>query len=174
VSFAATQYVRVPGAIEQKRNELASTPLTESDKEFLLNAGRFVESGFAWVQERFKSLKLMVLISTDQDFLTSDWPCFDFKDSDDAPLLGQEVGHHPGVVVCLPLTPRLLAIMFPSAFIGDSSSAVVPSPIAIAAHPSQVRNLNSLLVQQAVRFIVSSTEQDFVFKIARKRKRAGR
>ncbi|WP_440639449.1 DUF4238 domain-containing protein [Bradyrhizobium sp. PUT101] len=77
--FAAYQYMRVPGAIEQKRSELEGSLLDEAAKAHHLNPGRFVESGYAYIVDRFKKMKFMFFISSGQDFVTSDWPCSERK-----------------------------------------------------------------------------------------------
>jgi Protein of unknown function (DUF4238) len=171
-TFAALQYVRTPGAIERKRGELVPSTLSQEQKDYLLNAGRFTEAGFAWVENRFESLKLLVIMSTGPNFLTSDWPCFDFKDSNDAPVLGRDVGQDQGVVVCMPLTPRLAAILYPPRLVDDGSSFATPKAIANAAGPGQVRNVNTLVIQQADRFVVADEDNDFVLAIAAKRKKS--
>jgi hypothetical protein len=114
--FAAYQYLRVPGAIEQKAYELQPAEISEAAKDHALNPGRFVESGYDYVRNRFKAMKLLLLVSPGRDFLTSDWPCFDFKDSANSPLFGEEVGRNPEVVCYMPLTPRIAALFFAADF----------------------------------------------------------
>lgn len=171
-TFAAFQYLRVPGAIDQKRYELETSSLSATQKDYLLNAGRFVESGFSYVHNRFQSLKLLVMLSTGQDFITSDWPCFDLKDSDSSPLLGEEIGINPEVVAYLPLTPRLAAVLYPSHHLPESGSHLTPSVHVIPCTDSNVRNQNTLVIQQADRFVVCSRQERFVFSVASKRKKA--
>lgn len=168
-TFAAFQYLRVPGAIDQKKYELETTDLSAAQKDYLLNAGRFVESGFTYVNERFQSLKLLVMLSTGQDFITSDWPCFDLKDSDSSPLLGEEIGINPDVVVYLPLTPRLAAVLYPSHHLHESGSHLTPSVFVIPCTDRNVRNQNTLVIQQADRYVVCSRRESFVFSVASKR-----
>jgi hypothetical protein len=85
--FAAYQYMRVPGAVDQKAYELQPSKITETDRTHALNPGRFVESGYTYVKDRFRAMKLLILASPGREFITSDWPCFDMKDSPDRPLL---------------------------------------------------------------------------------------
>lgn len=171
-TLAAYQYLRVPGAIEQKRYELTPAELSQLQKNYLLNAGRFVDSGFNYFQERFLSLKLLVLMSTGQDFITSDWPCFDMKDSDSFPLLGEEIGINPEVVAYFPLTPRLGAVLYPENHAIHVGSNRMPEAHVIPCVDSIVRNQNTLVIQQAERFIVANREKDFIFKVAKKRKKS--
>lgn len=171
-TFAAFQYLRVPGAIDQKRYELEATSLSDSQTDYLLNAGRFVESGFAYVNKRFQALKLFVMLSTGQDFITSDWPCFDLKDSDYSPLLGEEIGTNSEVIAYLPLTPRLAAVLYPSHHSPENGSLLAPPVRVIACTDSIVRNQNTLVIQQADRFVVASQKRSFVFSVASKRKKA--
>ena len=77
--FAAHQYFRVPGAIDHKRFELQPSGVPDFVKEMALNPGRFVESGVAYLQEAFQKLMVLLLVSAGQDYITSDWPCFDMQ-----------------------------------------------------------------------------------------------
>ncbi|MBP6733737.1 MAG: DUF4238 domain-containing protein [Chromatiaceae bacterium] len=171
-TFAAYQYLRVPGAIDQKRYELTLSELNELQKDYLLNAGRFVDSGFNHVKNRFLSLKLLVLMSTGQNFITSDWPCFDMKDSDSSPLLGEEIGNSPEVVAYFPLNPRLGVVLYPENHAIHVGSHRMPEAHVIPAVDSIVRNQNTLVIQQAEKFVVANTTKDFVFKVAKKRKKS--
>lgn len=171
-TFAAYQYLRVPGAIEQKRYELGLSHLPVEQRNDPLNAGRFVDSGIAYIHDRFQSLKLLILVSTGQDFITSDWPCFDFKDSESSPFLGEEIGKNPEVVAFLPLTPRLAAVMYPAHHSPENGSLQAPQVQVISSPDSIVRNQNTLVIQQADRFVVADREKEFIFKIASKRKKS--
>lgn len=165
-TFAAYQYLRVPGAIEQKRYELGLTHLSGEQRNDPLNAGRFVDSGIAYIHDCFQNLKLLILVSTGQDFITSDWPCFDFKDSESSPVLGEEIGNNPEVVAYLPLTPRLAAVMYPAHHTPEYGSLHVPKVYISSSSDSVVRNQNTLVIQQADR------EKEFIFQIAKKRKKS--
>lgn len=123
--FAAYQYMRVPGAIDQKTSEVQPSEISESERAHALNPGRFVESGYIYVRDRFRAMKLLIFASPGRDFITSDWPCFDMKDSSDSPLLGEEIGRNPGVVCYLPLTPRFGAVFFASDFSTAASRVTV-------------------------------------------------
>lgn len=169
--FAAYQYLRVPGAIDQKRYELSADKLIQLRQDYLLNAGRFVESGFSHIKERFLSLKLMITMSTGQDLITSDWPCFDMKDSNNSPVLGEEVGINPDVIVYLPLTPRLGAILYPSNHIPQSGSHQAPDVIVRPVSGADARNQNTLVIQQAQRLVIANKQKDYIFKVAKKRKK---
>lgn len=171
-TFAAFQYLRVPGAIDQKRYELEATSLTIEEKDYLLNAGRFVESGFSYVHDRFQDLKLLVMLSTGQDFITSDWPCFDFKDSDSSPLLGEEIGASAEVVAYFPLTPRLAVVLYPSHHLPESGSHLTPPVHVITCSDHSVRNQNTLVIQRADRYVVANQSKEFIFPVANKRKRS--
>lgn len=170
-TFAAYQYLRIPGAIDQKRYELTTTALTEAQKDYLLNAGRFVDSGFDYIKDRFLSLKILVLMSTGQDFITSDWPCFDLKDSDSSPVLGEEIGENPEVVVYFPLTPRLGLVLYPESHAKHVGSHRMPEAHVIACPDSTVRNQNTLVIQQADRFLVANSRKDYIFQVAKKRRK---
>ncbi|MGI8425571.1 MAG: DUF4238 domain-containing protein [Actinomycetota bacterium] len=78
--FAAFQYLRIPGAIDQKRFEIDPVPLPSEEKDFQLMPGNFVLSGFDYIRDRFESqLGMIIYFSFSDEFLTSDWPCFDFQ-----------------------------------------------------------------------------------------------
>lgn len=169
--FAAFQYLRVPGAITRKRNELEPSPVPQETRDCQLKPGNFVLSGFDYICDRFEHrLGLMVFFSFDDEFVTSDWPCFDMRDSDSAPLLGEEIGVSKDVVAMLPLTPRVLAVLFP--FTALTGKLAPPKVVVQKMSPSAVRNTNTLVIQQAIRWIVANKQGKFVFKVAAKRKRA--
>lgn len=169
-TFANYQYLRVPGVIAAKRSELESSALGANDKDHHLNPGRFVESGVAYTEGRFHSLRMQVCISQTEDFITSDWPCFDMKDSELAPAIGEDIGREPGVVCYLPLNPRMAAIFFPESF--DPSAILVPAGFAAVISPAEVRNMNTVVIQKAERYVVTRNLSGFVFKVAAKRKKA--
>jgi hypothetical protein len=161
--FAAYQYLRVPGAIEQKAYELQPSELPEETRLHALNPGRFVESGFEYVRDRFKDMKLMLLVSPDREFLTGDWPCFDVKDSDDSPLLGEEIGRSEDVVCYFPLAPRVAALFH--------LKTRPPRFSAMAQKDVEVRSQNTLIIQNAERVVIASRGEQYVFAIAKKRKK---
>ena len=167
--FSALQYLRVPDAIAKKRRELQASEITESELDSALNPGRFTLTGYDYVRDRFRQMKLMLMISPGREFITSDRPCFDMKDSDDAPLLGEEIGKDSQVVCYLPITPRMGAVFYPLHFSADSLAA--PKLIVRAEADSLVKNQNTLVIQQAARFVVAMREERYVFQIAAKRKR---
>jgi len=169
--FSAFQYLRIPGALEQKKYELQGGTLEKDKITDGLNPGRFVESGFIYLKERFESLKMLVHYSYDESFLSSDWPCFDMKDSNDAPLLAEDIGSSSGVVACTTLGPRLRVILYPHNFSSNPKLANPPDIIIESTSGSQVKNHNKLIIQQAIRYIISNKQVDFIDKIASKRKR---
>ncbi len=114
-------------------------------------------------------MKLLILASPSREFITSDWPCFDMKDSLDSPLLGEEIGRNPGVVCYLPLTPRFGAVFFTSDF---STAASRVARVIVRPQPDGVvKNQNTLVIQRAERFVVASKEEPYIFQIAAKRKK---
>ena len=169
--FSAFQYLRIPGALEQKKYELQGSSLQKVEIEYGLNPGRFVESGFIYLKERFESLKMLVHYSYEEYFLSSDWPCFDMQDSDDAPLLAEDIGTSKGVVACITLGPRLRVIFYPQNFSSNPKLTNPPDIIVESTPGSQVKNHNKLIIQQAIRYIISNKKVDFIDKIASKRKR---
>lgn len=169
-TFANYQYLRVPGVIAAKRSELEASALNRDELDHHLNPARFVESGVAYTQGRFQSLRLQVSISQEEDFITSDWPCFDMMDSEMAPAIGEDIGRQPGVVCVLPLNPRMAAIFFAEGL--DPRASRVPQGFATVISPAEVRNMNMLVIQQAQRYVVTQKPASFVFKIAARRKKA--
>jgi hypothetical protein len=172
--FAAYQYLRVPGAMLQKEYELQAAPLSDEQKAFHLNPGRFVTGGYSYIIGRFRRLKLLLFISRGQDFITSDWPCFDLKDDANAPLLGEEIGANRDVVAYMALTPRLGAVFYPPDHKLRSGSNLTPSVVVKVQPDSLVRNQNTLVIQQAERFVVARRREGFIFAIAKKRKKVTR
>jgi hypothetical protein len=167
--FACYQYLRVPGAIRQKEFEVQTTGLTKDEKKRGLNPGRFTENGFNYVLPQIQSMKLILFISPGREFITSDWPCFDVKDSLFTPALGEEIGRDPGVVTYFPLTPRIAMVLVPRNF-PDAAGATLRSR-ALPVSDQVVRNQNSLVVQQAERWVVASKEEQYILQIAKKRKK---
>jgi len=168
--FAAFQYLRIPGAVEQKRYELENVPIVAEEKERHLKPGHFVDSGFQYSRDRFENeLGLLIYFSFDDLFLTSDWPCFDFHDASTAPVLGEEIGYDKDVAAMLPLTPRVLAIFFPQTAM--SGGRTTPQMRVERISPSMTRNSNTLTIQQSIRWIVSMYDEDFILRVAAKRKR---
>ena len=169
LEFAAYQYLRVPGAIEQKEYETQVSNIPDGQREHALNPGRFVESGFAYIRDRFKAMKVLLLISPRREFVTSDWPCFDLKDSDFAPLLGEDIGRDPKVVCYLPMTPLLGGILMSP----DFSETVQRAPRLLASRQGDlaIRNQNSLVIQKAEVRVVATREEGFIFRVASSRKK---
>lgn len=168
--FAAFQYLRIPGAIEQKRIELQNNYYIRHRLDAALNPGQFVDTGFNYIRSHFMSLGMLVNYSYDTDFLTSDWPCFDMEDSDSAPFIGEEIGRSSEVVACMPLGPRIRVIFFPKTISRENNSNI-PDLIVNDIAGGQVRNHNTLIVQQCIRYVISRKTEEFIFKISAKRKR---
>jgi hypothetical protein len=168
--FAAHQYFRVPGAIDHKRFELQPSGIPESVKEMELNPGRFVESGIAYLEARFQTLKVLFVVSSGQDYITCDWPCFDMQDSNDAPILGEDLGENPGVVAYFPISRRIAAIFFSKEFSGLPTQ--LAAEFVTKVQPDvEVRNQNVLMIQKARRFVVARSKSPYIFKVASKRKK---
>ena len=169
-TFAAYQYMRVPGAMAQKAYELQPSEVPEFALEHALNPGRFVEAGYNYVVDRFREMRMHIFVSPGREFITSDWPCFDTKDSDNSPLLGEEIGRNPGVVCYLPLAPRYGAVFFPANF---SRRALLAPRVSVSPQTDGfVKNQNTLVIQKSERFVVASRIETYIFKIAAKRKKA--
>jgi hypothetical protein len=163
--FAAHQYFRVPGAIDHKRFELQPSGIPESVKEMELNPGRFVESGVAYLEGAFQKLMVLLLVSPGQDYITSDWPCFDMADSDNAPVLGEDLGTKPGVVAYFPISRRIAAVFFSKQH--SFLSALLATEVITRVQPdAEVLNQNTLIVQKAQRFVVASEKSPDIFKVA--------
>lgn len=172
--FAAHQYFRVPGAIDHKRFELEPSGVPDSVKDMELNPGRFVEGGVAYLEDEFKKLMMLLCVSSGQDYITSDWPCFDMADSDDAPLLGEDLGRKPGVIAYFPISPRIAAVFF-SPQLSDVSSvaaSLLRTQVLTKVQPnSEVKNQNALVIQKAERFVIAREISSWIFKIASTRKK---
>lgn len=172
--FAAHQYFRVPGAIDHKRFELQPSGIPDSVKEMELNPGRFVESGVAYLEDAFQKLMILLCVSSGQDYITSDWPCFDIADSDDAPILGEDLGTKPGVAAYFPISPRIAAVFFSPQLPEVSSiaaSLLRPRLKTKVQSNSKVENQNKLVIQQSERFVIAREISSRIFKIASTRKK---
>lgn len=93
------------------------------------------------------------------------------EDSDYAPLLAEELGVSKKVVACITLGPRLRVIFYPHNFSSNPNLANPPDLIIKATPDSQVKNHNTLIIQQAMRYVISNKQAGFIYKIASKRKR---
>lgn len=171
-TFAAYQYLRVPGAVAQKAHELEPSEMPQFARDHALNPGRFVEGGYNYVVGRFQKMRMLIFISPGREFITSDWPCFDMKDSDNSPLLGEEIGRNPGVVCYLPLAPHYGAVFFSGNF--SPVASLAPRVSVSPQTDGDVKNQNTLVIQKAERFVVASRIETYIFKIAAKRKKAQR
>lgn len=169
--FIAFQYLRVPGAIERKRGEIEGLGISDDDKELFLNPGRFVESGYAYLAPKFATLKVLILFSQNKSFLTSDWPCFDMKDADDAPILGEEIGTNPNVVAKMPIGPKLVAILYHREKFSEVVAVPIPSVLVVHCPAQEVANINALMVQQAARFVISDDAVAYVSELAKTRRK---
>jgi hypothetical protein len=167
--FAAYQYMRVPGAIALKAKEYELRGLTVSDDGGVpwLNPGRFVEEGYRRVAARFREMNLMLLVTPGPEFITSDIPCFDFGNSRNLPMLGDELGIDPDVCVTFPLSPKVCAHFLHAEFNPGHDERIM----VVMGSPRLVRNLNSAQVERCEKFVVATQRQDFIFKVAAKRVR---
>jgi hypothetical protein len=170
--FMAYQYLRVPGAIERKEFELQPAAIPKNVLNDQLKPANFVTSGWDHIKERFlNKLKMLICCSLDNEFVTSDWPCFEFRHSLYAPIFGQEVGAASDVFLVFPLLPRvLLTLYLPAYFITGITHA--PELIVKSMSAGNVKNNNSLIIQQARRWVIYNKREDFVFQVARKRLKA--
>lgn len=168
--FVAYQYFRVPGANDKKRSELSNIQGTQEEKEKALRPGRMTFEGYNYAIERFRKMKVQIRVSDNREFLTSDWPCFDLSEAVYAPALGEEIGKNPEVVLYMPLSPHVALIMHSPDFREHANK--LPKIMIFKASDGFVKNQNSLIVQQAERFVVASKKEDFVFQIAAKRKKS--
>lgn len=167
--FSAYQYLRIPGAMEQKRYELEPGKIHQLYLEEQLKPANFVRSGYEYIRERFLNhLGIIIFYSLDEELLTSDWPCFDFNCLDYSPILGEEIGLSKDVIIAFPLLPRVLMILYPyHAITGQQNK----EHIEFGVFPkNKVKNTNKLIIQQASRWIISNKKCDFIFNIASKRK----
>ena len=169
IDFLAHQYFRVPGAVDQKAFETAILRKNHPEIEEQLKPGAMTLGGYRHAAARFHSMKITLLVSQGEEFLTSDRPCFDMKDSDQAPSLGEDIGRDPGVVLYCPLDPKVGMVMFPETFRPDAHK--VPKVWVKVASNSEVRNSNNLIIQQAEQYVVGSVEKDFIAVVSKKSKR---
>ena len=168
--FAAYQYLRTPGAMEQKYRELAPDSASKDQLVEQLKPANFVITGYDFLRERFfKKMGMALSYSFDYQYLTSDWPGFDFREGNFAPIMGVEIGAQRDVLMILPITPRALLTLFPLKYLDPrfKNTAWVLGGMS----QGQVKNVNTLIIQQARRWIVSNKQVDYIWKIASKRKK---
>jgi hypothetical protein len=172
--FAAHQYFRVPGAIDHKRFELEPSGIPDAVKQMELNPGRFVESGVAYLEDAFQKLMVLLVVSSGLDYITSDWPCFDMADSDDAPLLGEDLGTKPEVFAYFPISRRIAAVFLSPQLstVTSNAASLLRTQVITKVQPnSEVKNQNTLVIQKAERFVIARGISSFIFKIASTRKK---
>ncbi|AFM24866.1 DUF4238 domain-containing protein [Desulfomonile tiedjei] len=164
--FAAYQYLRIPGAMERKAYELIPAKIPDEELREQLKPANFVTTGFDYVRNKFfQKLRMLLSCSFDYEFLTSDWPCFDFMHSPYAPALGVDIGNSRGVFLIFPLLPRVLLTLFSRSISPGVLSP--PEPIVRPISAGEVRNTNTLTIQQARRWVIYNKNVDFVLKVAR-------
>lgn len=168
--FAAYQYLRIPDAIEQKAYELRPENIAEGFLSEMLKPANFVLSGFDYIKNKFfQELRMVISYSLNYDFVTSDRPCFDFDDSRYTPRLGVDIGQNSGAFLIFPLVPKILLTLFARAMIpGD---IIPPEPVITSISDGNVKNTNTLIIQQAKRCVIYNRREDFILKVARKRPR---
>jgi hypothetical protein len=168
--FAAYQYMRVPGAINLKALEvkLGAPEMPDDGGVHRLNPGRFVEEGYKRVAAKFRAMNVTMIVTPSQAFITSDIPCFDFKNSRNLPMLGEELGIDPDAGAILPLSPRVCAHFSHREFSGQPE---IRPHIARVGQIRLVRNINSMIIERAEKFVISSRKEPFIFNVAAKRVR---
>jgi uncharacterized protein DUF4238 len=170
--FAAFQYLRMKHVMSQKQFEIDTTEFTEEEMIKIYNLGRFVESGYAHIRPKYDNLKVLMSFTFDGEFITSDWPLYDVRDADYAPAVGEELGVADDVVGQFPLTPKITATFIPNNFYLDGRAAQLPDCVAYEIEDDDLINFNQLIIQQAIKYVVSaSINDDFVFREAARRKR---
>ncbi len=168
--FAAYQYLRIPGAMEQKVRELVPANMATAELTEQLQLANFVKTGYDFIKERiFKKMGMVLQVSFDYNLLTSDWPCFDFRDGKFAPVFGVEIGAKRDIFMILPITPRALLTLFPLTYLDPRFKNTICVPGIISE--GQVKNTNTLIIQQARRWLVSNNKADYIWKVASKRKK---
>jgi hypothetical protein len=85
-------------------------------------------------------------------------------------LLGEEIGRNPEVVAYMPLSPRLGAVFLPPNH--SRVTELIDMALANFQPDSVVRNQNTLIIQQAERFVIARRKEEFIFKVAAKRKKS--
>lgn len=168
--FAAYQYLRTPGAMEQKVRELAPAGIITDEIVEELKPANFVKTGYTFIRDRvFKKMGMALSYAFDYQFLTSDWPGFDFNEGNFAPILGVEIGAQHYVFMILPITPRALLTLFSLKYLDPRFKNTAWALGAM--FEGQVKNVNTLIIQQARRWIVSNKKADYIWKVASKRKK---
>lgn len=168
--FAVFQYIRTKHALAQKMFELDASSLSKEQKGKYFNLGRFVDEGFNYIRPNFNNLIIAINFTFTGEFFTSDWPFFDMKDSDFAPALGEELGVDPDVIGQFALTPKLTAL-----FLHKESAPELANHAGLIADQvtkTDLVNFNEMVIDQAVKYVVSTTNQEkTIFDRAAIRKR---
>jgi hypothetical protein len=86
-------------------------------------------------------------------------------DSDNAPVLGQDLGTKPVVVAYFPISPGIAAVFFSKQH--SFLSPLLATEVITRVQPdAEVLNQNTLIVQKAQRFVVASEKSPDIFKVA--------
>lgn len=165
--FAAVCYARTPEAMKLKKDELLADPQMDDHRaristdpyEFVKN---FRESTLL---ERFLSLNLQFWIAPDGGLLTSDRPCYDFRDPDSGtwPLSGYDIGRLDDVAVFMPLTPQLGILLVPSTMTSFGKQHEFPAISTKVISSDFVNTVNTMTINLAGRWVVGNRRFDSIF-----------
>ena len=165
--FAALCYVRVPAAMNLKRNELVRNLNSAHLAEALTLPHKFLTfARESTLIDRFNGLSVQLWITLDADFVTSDRPCFDVDTSVSGyhPLSGYAIGRRNDVIAMFPLSHRMLLLLIPTDLhvFGQLTSQ---SPSIRVVGKDAVRRVNSMIVNFAERWIIAREREEAIFDL---------
>jgi hypothetical protein len=164
LEFYTYQYLRVPSANEQKRQETSHIPLPQETIAEHMHPATMTIEGFNYTMPRLMRTMCMVLsIDLENALYSSDRPAFDFMPGYYRPEVGIEIGNDPGVAGMMPLHPNILLTLL------HNSNPFIPVRLpkfrVIFSTPEWTNAANEYIVQHAYQYVVSDKEDRLIFDL---------
>lgn len=164
LEFYTYQYLRVPGANAQKRQETSQVPLPQEVIEEHMQPATMATEGFNFTMPRLmRNMCLVLTVDLNSSFYSSDRPAFDFKPGPQPPQVGLEIGASPEVVGMMPLHPNILLTLL------HNSNPYIPMRLpkfrVIFSTPEWTNAANQYIVQRAHQYVVSDKEDESIFDL---------
>ena len=164
LEFFTYQYLRVPGANEQKNFEALGLPVSEKVRTEHLHPGMMTVEGFNYTMPRLmKNMSMTLSVAINSSYLTSDRPGFDFQPGMYAPQLGVEIGRSEWVIGMMPLHPLLLISWYHKS--SPYFSKDFPQPLVDFSDPQQTLLSNLAIVRHAQKYVVSKSKDASIFRL---------
>ncbi|WP_122549970.1 DUF4238 domain-containing protein [Pseudomonas viridiflava] len=166
--FAAVCYARTPELMALKHGELKADFRVGADQAQVLTKPYTFVSHFreSTLIQRFLSLNMQVWIAPEGGLLTSDRPCYDFRDvaSGTWPLAGYDIGRQNDVAAFMPLSPQLAILLAPSKMKAMGRQIVYPPFSTKVLSKGEVDSANGMTINMAGRWLIGSERFDNIYE----------